>query len=222
MSYPVIQQVAATIALTSALLCIGCATTTSGAWYHQSDDDVDRLYFAFVYTGRKDNLTHVTINNKEFEGWDCRIDRNGAEDKNRMNAPQISRGQLVVLWLPRPKEWECKIVVPMEANLHLEGTNTRGRDVKVNVSTSLPSALPESWLHCEPEADAIQLSSVADAENPESESVPVTERNNDELEHASPEKAHREGKYPENKSNRQASLLFCEGRLVEKSESPAR
>jgi hypothetical protein len=147
------------LGLASALLCSACATTTHGAWYHQSDDGIDSLYFAFVYAGEKDTLARVAINEKEFDGWDCARKPGTTDRGDNGHERAIVPGQLIVLWLPHDDKWKCKIVVPTSAKAKLETRNSWKDDVDINVSTALPSALPESWLDCrdEPEKPSIEL-----------------------------------------------------------------
>ena len=126
------------------LFCSGCATTTNGAWYHQSDDGANSLYFTFIYKGPDVELLGATINGERARGWQCEP-KASSSDGMTGPAPTIHPGQLVVLWLPESPKVACEITVPIDAKLRLRKSGHRESSVKIEVSTSLPSALPESW-----------------------------------------------------------------------------
>lgn len=208
MSCRTIKSMAPLIGLVSALFCTACATTTNGAWYHQSDDGADSLYFSFIYTGRNDKLIGASINDRTSAGWDCGKLPGSASSGNDGSAPPVVPGQLVVLWLPPNPTQRCKIIVPTQATLYLSSNAGSRKGVKVNVSSSLPSALPESWLNCGSDSEVGAASVPMDTANTKSTHKP--EQNADELAsviaHAK-EQVERQSR--KDTSNAAASILMC-------------
>jgi len=153
------------ITLSLALSCTSC-TSMHGAWYYQSEDPAaenqrqpgtpdaegdkamssvscsDRaLYFAMV-NDKDQPLKKVTVfinvsaipaksepSVVKQVGWEC-----GVIDR-------IEPGQLLVLALPMKGDAQCAI--PLRATLLADG-----REEKIRVSGSMPSALPTAWQGC--------------------------------------------------------------------------
>jgi len=119
------------------LLVTSCASL-SGAWYYQSDGDDARkgtaLYLALVNrTKDPANVKEIWINGggTDFVGWHCRGETRG---------PLVARGELVVI----PLETGDTCAVPVSAEITMES----GHRVSVDLSGSMPTALPPDWQKC--------------------------------------------------------------------------
>jgi hypothetical protein len=212
------RRTALRVGVASMFLCTACATTTNGAWYHQSDDGTDSLYFAFIYKGPKENLVGAKINSSGVNGWDCGTERaqriQGAEREST-----LFPGQLVVMWLPQSKSSACEIVVPLDATLRLRDSKKKERQVTVHVSTLLPSALPESWLICPDTEEEKESKTDSRTSNPESANPSAREQMARlEQEAAENQEALVARQEQRNGNNARISALNCDPRAIRQAD----